>query len=110
ADEDIKEEMLLYAAIANERFNVRDLETIDRGIEQYLADTFHIDVDFDVEDALVRLKQEGIVTELEDGTLQTLPPAEAALRIDELWDSCLDNLPDIASTGEGEEVERPAAE
>ena len=37
---------------------------VDEAIEHYLADTFGIDVDFDVDDALQRLKQDGIVTEL----------------------------------------------
>ena len=106
ADEDIKEEMLLYTAIANERFNVRDLKSIDEGIESYLSQTFGINVDFDVADAFSRLKKEGVVTELEDGTLKTLPPHEAALHIDKLWDSCLDNLPDLATSGEGVEIER----
>jgi hypothetical protein len=106
ADEDIKEEMLLYTALANARVNVRELDAIDRTVEGYLHDTFGIDVDFDVSDALARLKQEGVVTELPDGTLQTLPPAEAALHIDKLWDACLDQLPDITTTGEGEEIER----
>jgi hypothetical protein len=109
ADEDIKEEMLLYTAIANERFNVRDLKAIDEGIESYLSQTFGIDVDFDVADAFSRLKKEGVVTELDDGTLKTLPPHEAALHIDKLWDACLDNLPDLATSGEGVEIERPAA-
>jgi hypothetical protein len=109
ADEDIKEEMLLYAAVANARINVRDLDDIDRTIEGYLRETFGIDVDFDVSDALARLKQEGIVTELPDGTLQVLPPSEAALHIDKLWDACLDQIPDIRTTGEGEEIVREAA-
>jgi hypothetical protein len=107
ADEDIKEEMLLYTAIANARVNVGELKRVDEVIEQYLETTFGIHVNFDVEDALVRLKQEGIVTELPDGTLQTLPPVEAALHIDKLWDACLDQLPDIATSGEGTEVEGP---
>jgi hypothetical protein len=109
ADEDIKEEMLLYTALANERLNSRDLESIDRGIEGYLSQTFGINVDFDVSVALARLKQEGVVTELPDGTLETLPPQEAALHIDKLWDACLDQLPDINTTGEGTEIERPLA-
>jgi hypothetical protein len=75
-----------------------------------VSQTFGIRVDFDVSDALARLKQEGIVTELEDGTLKTLPPQEAALHIDKLWDACLDQLPDITTTGEGTEIERRAAE
>ena len=108
AEEDVKEEMLLYGVLAKERVNIRDLAHVDAAIEQYLKDTFGIDVDFDVEDAIARLKREGIVTELSDGTLETLPPREAALHIDKLWDACLDNLPDIAAA-EGQEVDGNAS-
>jgi hypothetical protein len=104
AEEDIKEEMLLYSVLAKERVNIRNLRQVDQAIEQYLKDTFDIDVDFDVDDALQRLKQEGVVTELADGTLETLPPREAGLHIDKLWDACLDNLPDI-TVEEGREVD-----
>ena len=62
--------------------------------------TFDVDVDFDVgRRAQSRLKREGIVTELPDGTLQTLAPEQAALHIDELWDACLNELPDIVAGG-----------
>jgi hypothetical protein len=112
AEEDIKEEMLLYSVLAKERANIRDLKAVDEAIEHYLLKTFNIDVDFDVEDALLRLKQEGIVAEQPDGTLETLPPHEAALHIDKLWDACLDNLPDMV-VEEGREIdgfgEGPAA-
>ena len=104
ADEDIKEEMLLYSVLAKERVNIGNLRQVDQAVEQYLEDTFGIEVDFDVDDALLRLRQEGIVTELADGTLETLPPRQAALHIDKLWDACLDNLPDI-TVEEGREVE-----
>jgi Protein of unknown function (DUF3754) len=104
AEEDIKEEMLLYSVLARHRVNARDLKAIDQEIEKYLSVTFGIDVDFDVEDALKRLTQDGIVTELADGTLQALSPREAALHVDKLWDLCLDQIPDIA-TAEGRESE-----
>ena len=104
AEEDIKEEMLLYGVLAKERANVGNLAQVDEAIEQYLKNAFGIDVDFDVEDALGRLKREGIVTERPDGTLETLPPHEAALHIDKLWDACLDNLPDF-SVEEGREID-----
>jgi hypothetical protein len=104
AEEDIKEEMLLYSVLAKERVNIANLRHVDEAIEQYLTTTFGIDVDFDVDDALARLKQEGIVTELPDGTLETLPPHEAALHIDKLWDACLDNLPDTV-VEEGQEMD-----
>ena len=108
AEEDIKEEMLLYSVLAKEPVNIRDLKAVDEAIEQYLRDTFKLDVDFDVEDALGRLKADGVVTELPDGTLQALPPHEAALHIDKLWDACLDNLPDMV-VEEGQEVDSVAA-
>ena len=109
AEEDIKEEMLLYAMLARQPVNIRDLKKLDKEIEEYLAKTFGIDVDFDVEDALRRLKQEGVVTELDNGMLQTLPPREAAAHIDRLWDACLDQLPDVVAS-EGHEIAERAAE
>lgn len=103
AEEDVKEEMLLYSVLAKAPANIADLGHLDQAIEQYLARTFNIDVDFDVGDALKRLKQDGIITELPDGTLQALSPQQAALRIDQLWDASLDQLPDIVPE-EGWEV------
>lgn len=95
AEEDLKEEMLLYSVLAKERINVANLGRIDGAIEEFLTKTFGINADFDVDDALQRLKEEGIVIEAADGTLQTLPPREAALHIDKLWDACLDDLLDV---------------
>ena len=94
AEEDIKEEMLLYAVLAKERVNIRDIGEIDAAIEQYMSHTFDADVNFDVHDALSRLVHDGIVTQLADGTLECLPPAAASKHIDMLWDQFLDHLPD----------------
>ncbi|KUO54458.1 MAG: hypothetical protein APF80_10665 [Alphaproteobacteria bacterium BRH_c36] len=95
AEEDVKEEMLLYSVLAKEQANRRDLKAIDVAIEQYLKSTFGIDIDFDLDDALKRLIADGLVTEDPNGDLHTLPPREAAQHIDEMWDSLLDELPDI---------------
>jgi hypothetical protein len=99
AEEDIKEEMLLYAMVAGKRVGVGDLKAIDAEIERYLSSTFGIDVNFDVEDALARLRRDGIVVEGADGALSVLGPAEAAARIDKLWDASLDSLPDMVAEG-----------
>ena len=104
AEEDIKEEMLLYGVLARKRMNIRDLTAVDKEIEAFLAKTFGIDVNFDVEDALARLKQEGVVNEEADGALTVLPPHEAALHVDKMWDASLDNLPDMVSD-EGHEID-----
>ncbi|MDX2257868.1 MAG: TMEM143 family protein [Hyphomicrobiaceae bacterium] len=107
AEEDVKEEILLYSVLAKEKAHISDLHAIDLAIEQYLQTTFGIDVDFDLKDALKRLKADGIVTQLPDGTLKTLPPVEASLHIDKQWDRLLDDLP-LLPHSEGVEVERTA--
>jgi len=94
AEEDIKEEMLLYSVLAKEPATREDLPAIDAAIEDYLTRVFGVAVDFDIEDALDRLIRDGIVTEQADGTLTTLGPTEAAHHIDHLWDNFLDRLPD----------------
>jgi len=104
AEEDIKEEMLLYSVLAKERARRQDLPDIDVAIEQYLSASFGVTVDFDIPDALQRLIADGIVTERPDGTLSTLPPREAALHVDAMWDRFLDELPDPVSA-EGMEFE-----
>lgn len=105
AEEDVKEEMLLYSVLAKEKAKHSDLPAIDAAIEQYLQASFGVSVDFDLEDALGRLIADGIVTEDADGTLRTLGPHEAALHLDAKWDVFLDNLPD-PTHDEGTEVER----
>ncbi|HET6321191.1 MAG TPA: TMEM143 family protein [Hyphomicrobium sp.] len=104
AEEDIKEEMLLYAVLSKEKARRADLPDIDAAIEQYLASSFGVSVDFDINDGLERLIADGIVTEQPDGTLLTMPPAEAALHIDRKWDLFLDELPEPVSA-EGMEFE-----
>jgi hypothetical protein len=104
AEEDIKEEMLLYSVLAKEKSSRTDLPAIDIAIEQYLWHTFGVKVDFDVEDALDRLVRDGIVEEKPDGTLHTLSPIDASRHIDAQWDVFLDHLPDPPST-EGYEFE-----
>jgi hypothetical protein len=104
AEEDVKEEMLLYSVLAKEKVNRRDLTSVDEAIERYLANTFGVTVNFDDADALSRLMRDGLVTEGADGTLHTLPPREAALHIDRKWDEVLDNLPDLIEMA-GVEVE-----
>ncbi len=105
ADEDVKEEMLLYSVLCKERARRSDLDSIDRAIEKYLKTTFGVTVDFDLDDALRRLEADGIVREESDGYLYTMPPDEAAEHLDAKWDVFLDNLPDV-KPGQGLEFER----
>ncbi len=94
AEEDVKEEMLLYSVLAKENVQRDDLQAVDEAIEQYLKESFGLKVDFDLEDALSRLLADNIVTEEQSGMLRALPPAQAAEHIDAKWDVLLDNLPE----------------
>lgn len=97
AEEDVKEEMLLYSVLAKEPARRQDLPEIDVAIEQYLSTSFGVSVNFDIPDALERLIADGLVTERSDGTLYTLSPRDAALHIDRKWDAFLDELPEPVS-------------
>lgn len=104
AEEDVKEEILLYSVLAKEQVKRDDLKAVDEAVEQYLGAAFGVNVDFDLDDALGRLLADGVVTQQPDGTLYALPPAEAARHIDDKWDLFLDHLPDAVEL-EGIEFE-----
>lgn len=103
-EEDIKEEMLLYSVLAKETVYRHELPDVKIAIEQHLYNAFGIEVQFDLHDALERLTEDRIVVEQADGLLATLPPHEAALHIDHMWDNYLDELPDPVR-GTGDEVD-----
>ncbi|MFM9941750.1 MAG: TMEM143 family protein [Hyphomicrobiaceae bacterium] len=104
AEEDVKEELLLYSILAKETVYRHELGDVDLAIESYMQNTFGVNVNFDIDDALQRLIEDGIVTEQPDGKLVTRPPTSAASQIDMLWDKLLDDLPDRAA-GEGIEFD-----
>jgi hypothetical protein len=106
AEEDFKEEILLYSVLAKEQVMRSDLREVDSAIQDYIERTFGLQVDFEVDDALSRLIEDGIVTEAADGTLTALQPAAAADHIDSMWDQILDMLPDLHHTA-GQEIDRP---
>lgn len=104
AEEDFKEEVLLYSLLAKETVRVDELRLVDEAIERYLSSTFGVDVNFDMEEAFERLQRDGLVSVKPDGTLVTLRPEAAAARIDALWDRFLDDMPAVEA-GEGYEYE-----
>ena len=46
AEEDVKEEMLLYSVLAKERVHQSELPEIDQAIEQFLQNTFDVNGEF----------------------------------------------------------------
>ena len=93
-EEDIKEELLLYALLAKTSVHRAELGEAQTAIEEFLTEHFKVDVAFDTEDALERLLASGLVVEHADGVLVAMSPATASKHIGEMWHSYLDKIGD----------------
>jgi Protein of unknown function (DUF3754) len=89
-EEDVKEDMLLYSVLVKERVLRSQLPQVRAAVSNYLKQTFDVHVDFDADEALDRLIQDGLVREASDGRLATLSPKDAIMHLDGLWDGYLD--------------------
>jgi hypothetical protein len=84
-EQECKEAFLAYYFLRSEKLPPTQPE-LDRRIELWLADAFGIEVDFEVEDALVKLERLGLLRR-EGGHLRVLAPAPTLSRLDEVWDN-----------------------
>ena len=91
-EEDIKEELLLYALLAKTSVRRDELSHAQAAIEEFLTQQFNVHVAFDTEDALKRLIATGLVVEHADGMLMAMAPATASQHIDDMWDGYLDRI------------------
>lgn len=106
-EEDIKEEMLAYYFLLRHPMPNTELcedGQLDRLIEQFLTREFAVSVDFDLEDALSRLKADGLVLEGSNGFLEALPPRQACRRLQRKWQRLLSG----GDPGAGEKTETNA--
>jgi len=89
-EEDLKEDMLLYFFLL--RHPVPASETgeggkLDRLIEDFLARAFRVKVDFEISDALPRLRNDGLLIEEpgKDGMVRVVPPERACKLLEKKW-------------------------
>lgn len=83
-DEEIKETILAYSFLNKSSVPLTSSE-LDAQIEAWLATRFEIKSDFDIEDALYKLKKIGLGTE-SYGKWSVVPLSEAHAKVDDLWD------------------------
>jgi hypothetical protein len=83
-EEELKETILAYSFL-NRSNGPLTAEELDSQIELWFKTKLDTDLDFDVEDALYKLKKIGLGTET-DGKWNVIPLDKALSRIDELWD------------------------
>ena len=89
-EEDVKEDMLLYAFLARHPAKYDALPEIKREVTSFLEERCGASVDFDAEDALRRLLADGRVRTDPEGNLTAIAPDEARAHLDTLWDRVLD--------------------
>ena len=83
-EEELKETILAYAFL-NRSKNPLTADELDIQIESWFSEKLNTDLDFDVEDALFKLKNIGLGTET-NGKWQVIPIDKALVRVDEIWD------------------------
>lgn len=88
-EQEVKEALLAYSFLQVESDRDYTMESLDDRIEEWLQSTFSVTVDFEVRDALGKLRNLGLLIE-EEGKLRVLPPKEALARLDEIWDGLYD--------------------
>ena len=83
-EEALKETILAYSFLSRSQHPL-SAEELDLQIETWFAEHLKTELDFDVNDALSKLKSIGIGIET-NGKWNVIPLNEALIKIDELWD------------------------
>ena len=84
-EEALKETILAYTFLHESEQSLTAQE-LDQQIESWFQTKLNTDLDFDVNDALLKLKSIGLGTET-NGKWNVIPLHEALIAIDELWDN-----------------------
>jgi hypothetical protein len=84
-EEALKETILAYTFL-HESENALTAKELDDRIESWFKTKLNTDLDFDVNDALLKLKNIGLGNEFA-GKWKVIPLKEALIKIDELWDN-----------------------
>lgn len=87
-EEALKETILAYSFLSRSQYPLT-AEELDLQIEAWFASALKTELDFDVNDALFKLKNIGIGIET-SGKWSVIPLNEALIKIDELWDGVFD--------------------
>jgi hypothetical protein len=83
-EEVLKETILAYSFLNRSQIPLTEAE-LDHQIESWFKTKHNTDLDFDVKEALLKLKNAGLGSE-SNGKWQVIPLDKALIRIDEIWD------------------------
>ncbi len=86
SEEEVLKETILAYAFLNRSTHPLTAEELDTQIESWFESELKTELDFDVNDALLKLKNIGLGIEI-NGKWSVIPLNEALVTIDELWDN-----------------------
>ncbi|MBF4518659.1 DUF3754 domain-containing protein [Flavobacterium sp. ANB] len=89
SEEEVLKETILAYTFLYKNNNPLTAEELDDQIETWFKTKFNTELDFDVKDALLKLKNIGLGTET-NGKWEVIPLDKALVQIDELWDGVFD--------------------
>lgn len=89
SEEEVLKETILAYSFLNRSENSLTEEELDYQIESWFKTKHNTDLDFDVKDALQKLKNTGLGSET-NGKWSVIPLDKALIRIDEIWDGVFD--------------------
>ncbi|MCC9018616.1 TMEM143 family protein [Flavobacterium lipolyticum] len=87
-EEVLKETILAYTFLYKTEYPIT-AEELDNQIESWFTTTLNANLDFDVQDALLKLKTMGLAVE-SNGKWSVIPLDEALVTVDSLWDNVFD--------------------
>jgi len=87
-EQEVKEALLAYTFLLTE--SGHNQESLDNRIELWLKETFGYDIDFEVDDALSKLKELKLLINDSNNQLSTVTTTEALSILDERWDCIYD--------------------
>lgn len=89
SEEEVLKETILAYSFLNRSATPITAEELDHQIESWFKTKHNTDLDFDVTEALEKLKNSGLGSET-NGKWEVIPLDKALIRIDEIWDGVFD--------------------
>jgi hypothetical protein len=84
-EQEVKEAILAYFFLLVEADQEHTVESLDDRVEKWISDTFGIKVDFEVQDALGKLRELGLLDET-NSLMSVANPKKALKILDRIWD------------------------
>lgn len=89
-EQEVKEAIIAYVFILFEMEQKFTESSLDERIEKWLYDKFQVEIDFEVDDALVKLENMKLLSTFGAGELNVLSLTESLIRLDQYWDAIYD--------------------